>query len=236
MFLTKSLVELESSIVEDNIVIENYDILKYYLITRLDIDEKLSIFNNECTIKKKEIKQILSEECISNQRVIAAIVMFNKFYKYDSDIHKSVDSIYNLIVSDLSQQYKYFYVNNEVLLKNCIGELMKLDSEKEEIKNNNKLILSKLRNEIYECGFIPAILNNTYNYIKLSISTYKNTCGKRYNAYISNEMKELKDNLEYLMTDVFIEELKKQNIFDNTTQYITKTIDEINVEIIGNKK
>lgn len=59
---------------------------------------------------------------------------------------------------------------------------------------------------------------------------------KRYNAYISNEMKELKDNLEYLMTDVFIEELKKQNIFDNTTQYITKTIDEINAEIIGNKK
>lgn len=219
MFLTKKLSELEQLTNPESHVMQEYDILKKYLTTRLQMDEDLKSFNDNQTTIKADIKQNLSEDYMSYQRVIAAITMFKKFNSYDSDIKESVDNIYSLIISDLSAQYKYFYIESEILLKQSIEKILEMNEEKIQFKENQKLELDILKNEIYDCGFIPKVLNNVYTNIKLSISSYTALCGSRYNMYISEEMKDFQNNLEYLMTDVFLHELKRLDILDTETQF-----------------
>ncbi len=219
MFLTKKLSELEQLTNTESCVMQEYDILKKYLTTRLQMDEDLKSFNNNQTIIKADIKQNLAEEYMSYQRVVAAITMFKKFNSYDSSILESVDNIYNLIITDLSAQYKYFYIESQELLKQSITKILEMNQEKVQFKEKQKLELDILKNEIYDCGFIPKVLNNVYTNIKLSISSYTALCGTRYNMYISDEMKDFQNNLEYLMTDVFLQELKRLDILDTEIQY-----------------
>lgn len=219
MFLTKNLSELEKLTNSENRVIQEYDILKKYLITRLQMDEDLKSFNANQTIIKKDKAQTLWEDGVSVYRIDTAIKMFKKFNGYDSDIKQSADNIFNLIVNDLGSRYKPTYMNSEKLIKEYINYCLEMNQEKVQFKEKQKLELDILKNEIYDCGFIPKVLNNVYTNIKLSISSYTALCGSRYNMYISDEMKDFQNNLEYLMTDVFLQELKRLNILDTEIQF-----------------
>lgn len=219
MFLTKKLSELEQLTNPECYVMQEYNILREYLTTRLQMDEDLKSFNNNQTTIKNDKAQTLWEDGVSVYRINTAIKMFKKFNGYDSDIKQSADNIFDLIVNDLGSRYKPTYMNSEKLIKEYINSCLEMNEEKIQFKENQKLELDILKNEIYDCGFIPKVLNNVYTNIKLSISSYTALCGSRYNMYISEEMKDFQNNLEYLMTDVFLHELKRLDILDTETQF-----------------
>lgn len=215
MFLTKSLTELEQLTNPENIVMKEYDIIKMYLITRLQMDEDLTSFNKDQAIIKKDKAQLLLEEGISVRRVNTSIRMFKNYYN-NEDIAETADNVFNLVINDLGSRYKPTYMNSEELVKNYIDSYLQMNKDKAAFKERQRIILDELKSEIYYTGFIPKVLNNAYSNIKLSISSYAALCGTRYNMYISNEMADFKNNLEYLMTDIFLQELKKRDILDTT--------------------